>query len=176
MPTACLNQPGLQVRLSGERLEVYGRDENSTAETLLREIPLRDLDRLIVSDSVHLTAPALGEILRRGIPMQVFSWNGSFLGNFLPAQNHHGLSRLAQYRRTLEPEFALQMAGRIVTAKLYNQRRVIQRLVASRKEISDSESANSDLKPAPSGEAVQSNHKSEIINQLWPGSIHSSFR
>ncbi|MBI4664419.1 MAG: CRISPR-associated endonuclease Cas1 [Verrucomicrobia bacterium] len=51
---------------------------------------------------------------------------------FLPASNAHGLARLRQYQRTRDPGFALQMSGRIITAKLYNQRRVLQRLAASR--------------------------------------------
>ncbi|MFO1498745.1 MAG: CRISPR-associated endonuclease Cas1 [Verrucomicrobiota bacterium] len=134
MPTACLNQSDLQVRLRSERLAVYGRSEDGASETLVREIPLRDLDRLIVSDSVQFSGAAMGEILQRGIPIQVFSWNGRFLGNFLPAQNHHGFSRVAQYQRSLDAAFALQMAGRIVTAKLYNQRRVIQRLKLAREK------------------------------------------
>jgi CRISPR-associated protein Cas1 len=132
MPTACLNQPHCRVQLAGERLQVYGRKEDADGEALLREIPLRDLDRLIASEDVHFTSPALAEILRRGIPIQVFSWNGQFLGSFLPAQTDHGLARLRQYQRTLDPSFALPMAGRIVVAKLYNQRRVLQRLAASR--------------------------------------------
>ncbi len=132
MPTACLNHSHCRVHLTGERLEVYGHDPEKDRDGLLREIPLRDLDRIIASEDVHFTAPALAEILRRGIPIQIFSWSGQFLGNFLPAQNHHGLARLRQYQRTLDPAFALQMSGRIVAAKLYNQRRVLQRLQASR--------------------------------------------
>lgn len=132
MPTACLLQPHLSVRLSGERLEVRHRDPGTECEETLREIPLRDLDRLVTGESVHFTAPAFAEILRRGIPIQFFSWQGQFLGNFLPAQNNHGLSRIRQYQRTLDPEFVLAFATRIVTAKLYNQRRVLQRLQAGR--------------------------------------------
>ncbi|MBM3883746.1 MAG: CRISPR-associated endonuclease Cas1 [Verrucomicrobia bacterium] len=139
MPTACLNQPNIRVSLAGERLEVHGRNEATDRDELLREIPIRDLDRVILSDSVHLTTPALAALLDRGIPLQVFSWSGRFLGSFLPAQNHHGLARLRQYQRTLEPAFALQIAGRIVTAKLYNQRRVLQRLHASREEARNAE-------------------------------------
>ncbi|MCZ7641238.1 MAG: CRISPR-associated endonuclease Cas1 [Verrucomicrobia bacterium] len=132
MPTAIINQPDLSVRLSGERLEVFCRRPETGRDESLREIPLRDLDRLILSESVHMTAPALAAVLRAGIPIQFFSWAGRFLGNFLPAQNHHGLARLRQYQRTLDPAFSLPMAGRLVTAKLYNQRRVLQRLHASR--------------------------------------------
>jgi CRISPR-associated protein Cas1 len=133
MPTAILNQDRCRVALVSERLEVYGPDpDHPDREQLLRTIPLLDLDRIVTGENCHFTAPALAEILRRNIPIQFFSWNGQFLGSFLPAQNHHGLTRLRQYQRTLDPAFALQMAGRIVTAKLYNQRRVLQRLAASR--------------------------------------------
>lgn len=132
MPTAIINQSHVRVHLVSERLEVYGRKPDSDADEVVRVIPLCDLERLIASEDVHFTSPALAELLRRGIPIQFFSWRGQFLGSFLPAQNHHGLTRLRQYQRTLDPAFALQMAGRIVTAKLYNQRRVLQRLAASR--------------------------------------------
>jgi len=151
MPTACINQSGVRVQLSGERLEVFGHNAQTDRDELLREIPLRDLDRLVISESVHFTTPALAAVLRASVPVQVFSWNGNFLGNFLPAQNHHGLARLQQYRRTLDSNFALQMAGRIIAAKLYNQRRVLQRLAASRNY--DLGFMNSDLKNDEPSEA-----------------------
>jgi CRISPR-associated protein Cas1 len=173
MPTACLNQPNLRVHLKGERLEVYGRDENNEREVLLREIPLRDLDRLIISETVHFTSPALAAVLRDGIPVQVFSWSGQFLGSFLPGQNHHGLSRLQQYRRALEPEFALQMAGRIVTAKLYNQRRVLQRLDASRSELPDEATPPA----APADPSTLNAQPSTVRSALqWLDSLFASIR
>ena len=132
MPTACINQPDCRVHLKSERLEVFGRNEQSQRDEVLREIPLRDLDRLIIVESVQITSQALATLLRADIPVNVLGWNGQFLGGFLPAQNAHGLARLRQYQRTLDPAFGLQMAGRIVTAKVYNQRRVLQRLNASR--------------------------------------------
>lgn len=180
MPTACLNQPDIRVHLCSERLEVHGRNPETDRDELLREIPLRDLDRLIVSESVHFTSSAMGEILRRGIPIQFFSWSGQFLGNFLPAQNHHGLARLRQYQRTLDGSFALQMAGRIVTAKIYNQRRVVQRLAASRNY--DLGIMNSDLKTQSTGEAADCQseiitHKSEIQSTLgWLDSLFASLK
>lgn len=160
MPTAIINQSNCRIHLAGERLEVYGPDPQTERDVVLREIPLRDLDRLIISEAVHFTSPALAAILRSGVPVQVFSWSGSFLGSFLPAQNQHGLSRLQQYRKVLDPAFALTISGRIITAKVYNQRRVIQRLAASRNY--DLGVMNSDLKLAPPGEAA--NPKSELIN------------
>ncbi|MGA3179530.1 MAG: CRISPR-associated endonuclease Cas1 [Terracidiphilus sp.] len=134
MPTACINQHDCRVSLKSERLEVFGRNEQTQRDEVLREIPIRDLDRLIIAESVQVTSHALAALLRASIPVNVLGWNGEFLGGFLPALNAHGLARLRQYQRTLEMPFALQMAGRIVTAKLYNQRRVLQRMAASREE------------------------------------------
>lgn len=132
MPTAVLNQSGIRVQLTSERLEVWGHNPDTDQYECLRQIPLHDLERLVVSEAVYITGPALAELLRRGIPIQFFSWSGQFLGNFLPAQNSHGLTRLRQYQRTLDPAFCLQIAKAVITAKLYNQRRVLQRLAAGR--------------------------------------------
>ncbi len=132
MPTACINQAGCRISLKSERLEVYGRAEEGGKEEVLREIPLRDLDRLIMVESVQLSSHALAALLRASIPVNVMAWNGEFLGGFQPAVNAHGLARLRQYQRTQEAGFVLNMAGRVVSAKLYNQRRVLQRLAASR--------------------------------------------
>jgi CRISPR-associated protein Cas1 len=133
MPTACIQHDRASVRLHSERLEVWGRAEDADGpERLLREIPLRDLDRLIAAESVQITSPALAALLRANIPVNFLGWNGQFLGGFLPATNQHDLARLHQYERTRDPAFALQIAGRILTAKLYNQRRVLQRLAANR--------------------------------------------
>ncbi len=165
MPTAVINQSGVRVHLTGERLEIYGRNTETDKDGLLRQVLLRDLDRLIISESVHFTSPALGEVMRRGIPIQVFSWSGTYLGGFLPVQNNHGLARLQQYRRTLDPAFGLQMAGRIIAAKLYNQRRVLQRLGASRgSDAGSTESESPDAVPDPVfGNSTAP--KSEIKNQ-----------
>jgi len=188
MPTAVINQPDVRVHLTGERLEIFGRNPETDRDERLREIPLRDLDRLIASESVHFTAPAMAAVLRAGIPIQFFSWRGKFLGNFLPAQNQHGLARLRQYQRTLDPAFALQMAGRIVTAKLYNQRRVLQRINLSRNP--DLGSLNSDMHRAgdesdaaagssspPTAKSEITNQKSEIASTLgWLDGIFASLK
>lgn len=176
MPTACLNQSDLRVSLTGERLQVHGRNVEKDRDELLREIPLRDLERVITSEAVHFTSPALAEILRRGIPIQFFAWNGRFLGNFLPAQNHHGLARLNQYRRTLDPEFTLRMSGRIVVAKLYNQRRVLQRLGAGRgKSSGDGENESRDQASQASAPNEPSTMSAELSTTLkWLDALFPS--
>jgi CRISP-associated protein Cas1 len=183
MPTACIIQPDCRVRLVSERLEVFGLNQQTQRDEVLREIPLRDLDRLIIAESVQVTSQAMAALLRAAIPVSLLGWNGRFLGGFLPATNAHGRARLQQYRRVLEAEFGLQMAGRIVTAKLYNQRRVLQRLGSARKEIQDSPPAedhsHSKLADAPS----EPNHQSSTMNHkclqsalAWLDSLFAGLR
>jgi CRISPR-associated protein Cas1 len=149
MPTACINLEYARVSLKSERLEVFGRNEQTQRDEVLREIPIRDLDRLIVSESVQITSQALATLMREKIPVNILGWSGQFLGGFLPAHNAHGLARLRQYRQTLDPAFGLLIARQIVTAKLYNQRRVLQRLHASRNSDRD---PSSNTAGAPSAE------------------------
>ena len=94
MPTACINQPRCRVSLKSERLEVFGRSEAAGRDEVLRKIPIRDLDRLIIVESVQITSQALAALLRASVPVSVLGWSGQFLGGFLPAQNAHGLARL----------------------------------------------------------------------------------
>lgn len=133
MPTACITHPNARIHLVRERLEVRGKpEEDAGPETVLREIPIRDLERVIVLESVQISSGAMAALLRSNIPVNFLGWNGQFLGGFLPPTPAHGLARLNQYRRALDPAFALAIAGRIVSAKVYNQRRVLQRLLAGR--------------------------------------------
>jgi CRISP-associated protein Cas1 len=131
MPTAVVQQAGSTVRLISERLEVRGRAEGGQ-QALLREIPIRDVERLILHEGCQISSEALARLFRAGVPVSLMAWNGNFLGAFSPAGNAHGRWRMRQYQRTLEAAFQLEMAGRIV-AKIYNQRRVLQRMAANRK-------------------------------------------
>jgi hypothetical protein len=47
MPSACIVQPHCRVSLKSERLELFGRNEATDRDEILREIPIRDLDRLL---------------------------------------------------------------------------------------------------------------------------------
>jgi CRISPR-associated protein Cas1 len=70
--------------------------------------------------------------MRSGIPIAFLGWNGRYLGGFQPTPPAHGAWRLRQYQATLDAGFCLAMAGRLIAAKVYNQRRVVQRLAANR--------------------------------------------
>ena len=102
MPTAYIHQPGSRVRLVSERLEVHGRDEETGRDGLLREIPIRDLDRLILREGTQISSEALAALLRADVPVSIMGWNGRFIGAFNPPLNAHGLWRLRHYQLALD--------------------------------------------------------------------------
>ncbi len=126
--------------MRSERLLVTFTDENGKSGQ--REIPLRDLDRLIFHEHVSVTSPALAELLRREIPVSMLDCHGEFLGAFLPATSDHGAARLLHYRRTLDTEFPLAVARKIIVAKIYNQRRLLQRIFSNRHHESEAAAAD----------------------------------
>lgn len=132
MPTAYIQQAGSRVHLVSERIEIRARNEETGRDELLREIPVRDLDRVILREGASISSEALAHLLRAEVPVSIMGWNGRFVGAFHPPSNTHGLWRLRHYQRTLEPAFALAAGGRIIAAKIYNQRRVLQRMATNR--------------------------------------------
>jgi CRISPR-associated protein Cas1 len=133
MPTLCVNTPGCKVRLVSERLEIHGPDPENGAATL-RVVPLRDLDRVLLHENSQISSEALAALLREEIAVAMLSSSGRFLGGFQPTIPAQGAWRVRQYKTSLDSVFTLQMAGRIVTAKIYNQRRVLQRMAANRSQ------------------------------------------
>jgi CRISPR-associated protein Cas1 len=163
MPTAAINTPHCRVTLVSERLEVALPAEENGGRPSVRNLPLRDLDRLLLLESAQISTPALAELLRRDIPVALLDRHGRYLGAFQPAARQHGLARIRQYQCAQDPSFALGMAGRIVTAKLYNQRRVLQRLNASRGE--------------PGGKEEDAGRHAEVTKALrWLEAFFASIR
>ncbi len=144
MPTAYIQRPGAKVSLESAHLDVRlpaGLEQE--AET--RVLPLRDLDRVILSNRVNISTAALSALVEHGIPVVLMTGNGRMMGAFLPPMRDHAAFRLAQYQCTQEPEFALLLAGRIIAAKIYNQRRALQRLAANRREAMAAEPGSEEL-------------------------------
>ncbi|MEI6715607.1 MAG: CRISPR-associated endonuclease Cas1 [Verrucomicrobiota bacterium] len=132
MPTACILQRGASVRLHSERIEIWAPPEEGGTLSRIRDVPIHDVERLILREGSHISTEALCALLRADIPISLLGWNDRFAGGFLPPTNHHGLWRLRQYEKTMSPDFALNIAKRLVLAKIANQRRVLQRLSANR--------------------------------------------
>lgn len=134
MAIACVETPHALVALESERLRVTLRPDRDSTPQLLGEIPLCDLESLTLNSQAHVTTPALVELMRRGIPLYLTDSIGRALGTCLPMAGAYGGLRSCQYARSRDPAFNLAVAVALIDAKIYNQRRLLQRLHAARAE------------------------------------------
>lgn len=137
MPSAWIDLIYGTISLNSKRLDVTGMtlDENDLQIEVRRSLPLLDLERLSVSEAVTLSGPAVAALLRKNIPVAIIANYGeSLLGSIMPASPAHAQWRMRQYACTIDPEFSLHTAKLIIAAKIYNQRRTLQRLALSREQ------------------------------------------
>lgn len=84
---------------------------------------LMDVSQLVLQGGVYLTAPALHELMARGIPVSWLSHGGWFLGHAMGLGHKNVELRTAQYRASFDEQHCLRLARDIVAAKIRNQPR-----------------------------------------------------
>ena len=137
MPSLVLTSDTLSVRLQSKRLEVLRHSPKDTGATVLRtEVPLFDLDRVVVIGQPSVTIPVLTELMDAGIPCFFLTGRGRWRGALCPDRNLNAARRIRQYEQATDPAFGLLVARRLVYAKIRNSRRALQRLAANR-ELTD---------------------------------------
>lgn len=138
MSTAFIDTPRAHIQLRSQRLEVMPpTDVDGSSSLPLASIPLLELERLLLTDQVQITSQALGSLLRQGVPVHWLDWRGQLLGSFTPPSGQDGKARLKQYACALDRTWCRRMAGALVQAKINNQRRLLQKLLANRQRPVD---------------------------------------
>mgnify|MGYP001620204469 FL=1 len=132
MAVVSIQTPGSRVSLTSERLRIEGPEATEASQPSPRtEIPLAEIERLVLGEGTNITSPALRELLRRGVPVCFFDGRSRLLGSFEPSGPAHDAARLRQYRAATDEAFALAVARRLVESKIANGRRLLQRLEAN---------------------------------------------
>src|SRR6266545_662865 len=96
MAVVTIQSPGTRASLISERLRIETPESTETSPRT--EIPLADIERLVLGEDTQITSPALRELLRRGVPVCFFDGRNRLLGSFEPAGPAHAAARLRQYR------------------------------------------------------------------------------
>jgi len=121
MAVVYVREQGAVVRKNGERLHVTLR------QRALFDIPLANLEQLIVLGNVQITTPAAVLLMREGVDVVFLSQRGSYRGRLMLLGSKFAKLRHQQLRLCDDPERALAIAGQIVAGKITNQRVVLQR-------------------------------------------------
>ncbi|MBI3303616.1 MAG: CRISPR-associated endonuclease Cas1 [Deltaproteobacteria bacterium] len=114
MANLYLTEQGAVVRKTGDRLIV----EKDDAELL--EIECFKLDTIFLFGNVHVTTPALTELLDHGIELALLTLGGRLKGQLTPLKAKNVLLRMAQYQKSQDPSVALPLARAFVSGKVRN--------------------------------------------------------
>jgi len=110
------------LRQEGERFWVQLGDESKL------EIPLQEIERILVFGNIQLSAAVIGTCLRCHISVIFLSQTGSYKGHLYSAQFCDLQAQKAQFRLQEDEDFSLTVALGIVRGKLWNSRQLLWRL------------------------------------------------
>lgn len=117
-----LTQQGSVLRKTGDRLLVEKDDE------ILMDLPYHKLDHILVFGNVQITTQAMAEMLEKGVPVSLFSHQGTYRGALTPAHGKNVTLRIDQFEAFRDRERALGIAKSVVKAKISNSLEVLKRL------------------------------------------------
>ena len=112
--------------------ETYLRLDNDTLrveverETKLR-VPLHHLTAVVCFGHINLSAPLMHRLADEGIALVLLNDNGRFKARLEGAVSGNVLLRQAQFQRSSDSVFTLDMARACVAGKIKNTRQVLQR-------------------------------------------------
>jgi CRISPR-associated protein Cas1 len=123
-------QDGTRIGVSGLAMKVTDKDGQET-----RKIPLANLENLAVIGSVQVSTQALHALADRSIPVAFMSSAGRLIAMVDPMDSVSADIRQAQVRVFDQPARCLELARALVSAKIINQRVLLQRNHSSASEM-----------------------------------------
>lgn len=94
---------------------------------LLQDIPAFKVSQVVIFGNAHITTPAVGFFLKRGIDVAYLSSRGKYKGRLQPEFCKDATLRQKQYECSLDPNFCLKVSKQIVTGKIQNMITFCQR-------------------------------------------------
>lgn len=131
MPNLIINGSHLGVRREARRL-ILQRPKDDLHEAKSLTVPLTDVERVTVVGHPGIPVSVFQRLMRENIPVSFVSEKGRFYGTLHTDSDLNAARRILQYDQYNQPEARLKCARKIITSKLRNQRRVLQRLAANR--------------------------------------------
>jgi CRISP-associated protein Cas1 len=124
--TLFLTTQGSYISKDGEAVTISVEHEHKA------RIPIITLGSIVCFGRVSVSPPAMALCAERGVCMTFLTEHGRFLANVSGYTPGNVLLRREQYRRADRPDGGLDIARRIVAAKLANTRTVLLRVVRDR--------------------------------------------
>lgn len=124
-----ITQQGAVLHKSGNQI-IVKKDRD-----VLQEIPIVQLDEVVIFGNGHLTTQTMGYLLDKNIPVSFLSSRGKYKGKLQPAYAKDTLIRQQQYAVAANPPQCLELAKCFVRGKLTNAVRFSQRQRTQNAEV-----------------------------------------
>jgi len=119
--TLYIDTPGAYLRKRGERVVVTKENE------VLADVPLTDIDQVVVANGVNASVSLLNSLLYKGVPAFFITGAGRVIGWLNPCWNRNILLRQDQFRLAQDQEWKLRTAKSFVMGKVTNMRTILMR-------------------------------------------------
>jgi len=119
MSVLYLRDQGCYLRKNGGRYVITRKREE------LKSVPKAAVERVVVFGNCQISTQAISELLGDGVEIVYLGFNGRFKGILEPGYPKNVFVRLAQYERSLDPDYALRVARELATTKLEGSLRSI---------------------------------------------------
>ncbi|WP_373542330.1 group II intron reverse transcriptase/maturase [Chamaesiphon sp.] len=126
MSTLYLVEQGATLRKEQSRFIVKSAGKETTGD--LTEIPIEEVDRVLVFGNIQLSTSAIGVCLEAQIPVIFLSQLGEYKGHLWSSEQTNLLLESQQFRQQDDLDFKLKMARKIVAGKILNSRHLLLRL------------------------------------------------
>jgi len=133
MPSLVLNGNHLNVRRESRRLILH-RPTDDLHDGQSLTVPLADVDRVTIVGHPNVPVSVFQRLMRESIPVSFVSEKGHWYGTLHSDGDLNAARRILQYEQQSRPTERLKCARKIISSKIRNQRRVLQRLAANRSE------------------------------------------
>jgi CRISPR-associated protein Cas1 len=121
MSTLYLVQQGATLRKEQERFLVAVKEATT-------EIPIREVERILVFGNIQLTTAVISTCLELQIPIIFLTQLGEYKGHLGSADTADLILEKAQFQRQQDQAFRVETAREIVQGKLWNSKQLLLRL------------------------------------------------
>ncbi|HIK29880.1 MAG TPA: CRISPR-associated endonuclease Cas1 [Oscillatoriales cyanobacterium M59_W2019_021] len=99
------------------------------------EIPIREIDRILVFGNVQLTTQVMGTCLQEQIPVLFLSQSGEYRGHLWSLNPLHLESEIVQLKKQEDIRFQLETSRSIIRGKLFNSKQLLIRFNRKRQTL-----------------------------------------
>ncbi len=124
-----ITRQGAVLHKSGNRIIV------KKGSDVLQEIPIVQLDEVVIFGNGHITTQTIGYLLNKNIPVSFLSSRGKYKGKLQPPYAKDTLIRQQQFAVAANPPRCLELAKCFVRGKLTNAIRFAQRQRTQNAEV-----------------------------------------